>query len=1067
VLCDTALYHALQSYDNALLGGIGFIQGSDTVTHKEWHNYTETIDIGHNFPGMRGIGVIVPVNKTQEPAFVAEMHKEGIEHFSLHPVLKDRPNYIVKFAEPERYNKAGLGLNIAFEDRRLAAAEQSRDTGKPIVTKNLILSQDNEKTPGFLLMHPMYYQDKPLQDVSDRRAALRGWVYASFVARDFLHDLSKSQGVLINMRVYQDSENPHNLIFNSDTVSQGISDSVYTQRKILNVMQQKWVVVWESTPLYEHKQHTDAPMLILISGLVFSGLLAIFLIVLFVRRGNIYWLDEDKKFALPLVIFIITAILSFYFYNTLKFRELSFVKGTIEDESRSIGKIISVQSSQKLLSLKRMAQRWDADNGTPYNLWRQDAENYTQQLSGLRAVEWVDATYHIRWVIPHKGNEKALGLNILLDKEKQEAIKAISVSNALTTTPPLDLIQGYNAFISYAPVTKNGKFGGLIAGVFSTKDFLDDAIGEASFEKYAVSVEYEGKEFYRNDTSDEPLKEGWSIKRLVRLYDRNWTVIITPTQKFVESRLTSLPLIVLLAGLLIALLLALTIRYILVSRIKSKYLLTSEETFRSALEFAAVGMALISLRGQWIKVNQALCDLLGYSKFEMLSTDFQTLTYPEDLERSLDHVSKLIAGEISSYQIEKRYLHKDGRIVWVLLSVSLVRDGNNNPNYLIAQIMDITERKEVERMKSEFVSIVSHELRTPLTSIRGSLGLIVGTMAKDLPDKVNRLIQIAHENSERLILLINDILDIDKIASGQMRFDVKRENLGKLLAQSVEANQAYGEKFFVRMSLHAVKEDIDVRVDAARFIQVMSNLLSNAIKFSPERGVVDISVKVLKERVRINVTDHGPGIPDEFRSRIFSKFSQADSSLTRSKGGTGLGLHISKQILEHMNGTIGFDTQTSKGTTFWIELPLELSDDPESIILSGNVLRKREHQPGDMPMILHVEDDVNLSWFIGSALQDKALVTTARTLAEAKKTLQEQSFDLLLLDIVLPDGLGIVLLDYLPETGQAVPVLILSASETPENISHKVAASMVKSRMSEEKIIETILSFIPQDKREV
>jgi len=348
----------------------------------------------------------------------------------------------------------------------------------------------------------------------------------------------------------------------------------------------------------------------------------------------------------------------------------------------------------------------------------------------------------------------------------------------------------------------------------------------------------------------------------------------------------------------------------------------SEETFRSALENAPIGMALIGPEGNWLKVNQALCDMLGYDKILMLQNDFQSITYPDDLAADLEYIDKVIADEIKTYKLEKRFYHKNNKIVWTQINASLVRHANGDPNYFITQIQDTTEYHELERIKNEFISIVSHELRTPITSIRGSLGLITGALSKDFPPKVKELIEIAHNNCERLTLLINDILDIDKISSGQMQFDMKEELLASVTLRAIKANAAYAQKFNVQIEMDAIDETLKVNLDAARYIQVLANLLSNAAKFSPQGATIKISSICTGERVRILIKDNGPGIPEDFRQHIFGKFLQADASLACSKGGSGLGLHIAKQIVEKMGGSIGFDTQTDKGTIFWVEFPI-------------------------------------------------------------------------------------------------------------------------------------------------
>jgi PAS domain S-box-containing protein len=349
---------------------------------------------------------------------------------------------------------------------------------------------------------------------------------------------------------------------------------------------------------------------------------------------------------------------------------------------------------------------------------------------------------------------------------------------------------------------------------------------------------------------------------------------------------------------------------------------TSEETFRSAMETTSIGMALVKPNGHFLKVNAAMCDLLGYSEAELLANDTSSITHQDDRERDQELLERTLRGEISRFRVEKRYYHKSGRTIWVLVSIALVRDSRGNPGYFVGHVQDLTEQREMDRMKSEFISMVSHELRTPLTSIKGSLGLILGAMAEGLPDRTRGLLDIAHNNAERLVLLINDLLDIEKIASGNMRFDMRARALAAITSKAVQANEAYAEKFKARIQLAAIDPELEVWIDEDRYIQVLSNLLSNAAKFSPAGGTIEVSCEARAQRIRICVRDQGPGIPVEFRSRIFGRFCQADSSAARKVGGTGLGLHIARQLVEHMRGTIGFDTEIGRGTTFWIEFPV-------------------------------------------------------------------------------------------------------------------------------------------------
>jgi PAS domain S-box-containing protein len=862
--------------------------------------------------------------------------------------------------------------------------------------------------------------------------------------------------------------------------------------------------------------------------------------------------------------------------------------------------------------------------------------------------------------------------------------------------------------------------------------------------------------------------------------------------------------------------------------------LLKDQQFSNAFEHAAIGMTLIGIDSRRLKVNNAFCQMLGYSEAEMLARSIYDLTHPDDIEWDLEQRRRALAGEIESFQVEKRYIHKQGHTVWGYMSCSLVRDEDRKPIHFIAQIQDITERKQTEqvlrereerfraltalssdwfweqdenfrfieisgdaphvsgiahtaygktpweldhinmsdrdwaehkaalerhevfrdfesirhdttgrirylsisgvpifdemgrftgyrgtgrdttewrritealrtsesqlreitdtvpawityvdvdqnlsfynrayqeafglsheeldgrplrdilgdeiyeiarprieevlsgypvvyertqktargdmrdyvvnyfprygdgadegkvvgfyslanditelkridRMKSEFVSTVSHELRTPLTSIRGSLGLISGGVAGQLPEAVKTLVGIAKSNCERLIRLINDILDIEKIESGKMTLDLQTVELKPLLEQTVAANEGYGKEKNVSLALVFDDDDelMQVRADSDRLTQVVTNLLSNAMKFSPADGVVEIHVSRSLRQVRVEVRDRGPGIPEEFRKRIFQKFSQADSSDTRQKGGTGLGLNISRAIIERLGGSIGFDTRTGEGTTFFFELPewqeplptetsvlqtglpriLICEDDRDIARLISLMLEKAGFDadtvhsaeeamerlqneryaaitvdlklPGQdgialiralraqlptrdvpvvvisasaaegrvrfneqsltvsdwldkpidenllvlgvrnaiagaaesRPVILHVEDDPDIQRITAAIAQDFATFVFAGTLAEGRARLQEQRFDLVLLDLTLPEGSGWELLADIEALNRPPPVVIFSALEVNRVQAARADAVLIKAKTSNTELLETLQRVLAQ-----
>ena len=231
------------------------------------------------------------------------------------------------------------------------------------------------------------------------------------------------------------------------------------------------------------------------------------------------------------------------------------------------------------------------------------------------------------------------------------------------------------------------------------------------------------------------------------------------------------------------------------------------------------------------------------------------------------------------------------------------------------------ELEKAGRAKSEFLSVISHELRTPLTSIKGALGFLTSDELELPHEEEKKILQIAYENTNHLTFLVNDILDFEKLDSGNMVFDKDIIQLSKLIDHAVTVNQGYADKYEVGFLFNENDcGDIKVNVDRNRLLQVISNLLSNAIKYSPKGDIVEIQLSCSESKVRATVIDNGTGVPKNFHLSIFTHFSQADCADTREKGGTGLGLAISKEIIEYHNGIIDFDSEEEKGARFYFEL---------------------------------------------------------------------------------------------------------------------------------------------------
>jgi PAS domain S-box-containing protein len=366
-----------------------------------------------------------------------------------------------------------------------------------------------------------------------------------------------------------------------------------------------------------------------------------------------------------------------------------------------------------------------------------------------------------------------------------------------------------------------------------------------------------------------------------------------------------------------------SIRDISVRKQTEEVLAQQRATMQNILDSSPVAMAFIA-EDALRYVNPEFSRLFGATTgdpvdrvgfFQALQPEIQT---------------RLTTGQ-SLQGIEFTTPKADGQMGHFLSTYSLI--DLNGIEGIAGWIIDISERARVEQLKKEFISTVSHELRTPLTSIRGSLALVVNGVLGQLPEAIKPLVEIAHGNCERLILLVNDILDMEKLAAGRMDFDIQPSDIIPLIRKAVEANRGYAQQHQVEIAFGPMEAEAVAAIDANRLLQVFANLLSNAAKFSPAGERVTIGVHRVGDRLRIEVSDRGPGIPEAFRDRIFQKFAQADSSDTRKKGGTGLGLNITKAIVERMGGTIGFTSEPNIQTTFHVELPA-VSD--ASSLTSGN-----------------------------------------------------------------------------------------------------------------------------------
>ena len=838
--------------------------------------------------------------------------------------------------------------------------------------------------------------------------------------------------------------------------------------------------------------------------------------------------------------------------------------------------------------------------------------------------------FPVYYVEPLSGNERALGFDLASNAVRLAALEKARDTGNMVISGRIRLVQetgesfGFLAFLPvYAgdapPESVDGRrrrLTGFALGVFRVADMVESTLAKrtrpSGLDLYLFDNDapVDSRLLYFHPSrvreaaippeSADQVFAGFHVSRTFPVADRQWTVVFKPVPGYFTGETTWTPWMVLFGGLaitgmLVAFLVSVIDRERKVSllvdertsalRETEKELRESEERTRAVVDNVVDGIITIDERGVIQSVNPATNRIFGFEAGELEGRNVSILAaepFREAHDGYLANYMKTGDAKIIGIGREVVGQRRNGGTFPMELAVSELKLAGER--LFVGIVRDITERKEVDRMKTEFVSTVSHELRTPLTSIRGSLGLIMGGAVGEIPEKASEMLDLAHKNTERLINLVNDILDMERIESGRLEFHFVKVDVNELVGKAIDANRGYALEHEVDFELTGTVPETHVWGDEDRLAQVMANLLSNAAKFSPGGTKVGISITRSDGSVRIAVTDQGPGIPDDFRDNIFGKFTQADSSDTRQKGGTGLGLSISRAIIEKHGGTLDYDSEAGAGATFYFDLPefgpdtmmdkaageargsdarvagkrvLICEDDPDiaklisvmlqqegfvtdiaydaneakemlakshydamtvDIMLPGQdgislirelraadetkdlatvvvsvkaeeaahefaattmgivdwlgkplnegrlleaVRKAVRGRPGGRPRLLYVEDDKDLVGVITALLDEVADVVPVYTLDGAKELLGGGAFDLVMIDIVLPDGSGLELLPLLKNGGEpSTPVIIFSGGEVDRDTALKVEAVLVKSRTSDGELLATIKSLI-------
>lgn len=497
-------------------------------------------------------------------------------------------------------------------------------------------------------------------------------------------------------------------------------------------------------------------------------------------------------------------------------------------------------------------------------------------------------------------------------------------------------------------------------------------------------------------------------------------------------------------------------------RIRAESALAEREArTRAILDTAAEGIITIANPHTGIieSANNAAHKIFGFGPGELIG--FKVTDVVPNFLALVEFAATTVetpSGDHSpaSPGVEATANRADGSLLPVEIALSFCKVADQE--VITGIVRDITERKEVERRVREFYSMISHELRTPLTSIRGSLSLMAGGRTGELPPRAMHLVKVAHSESERLIRLINDILDTRKIEAGKLELMKVSVEVPELVADSLESIRSTADSAKVKL-VGNVNTSGRLHCDRDRITQVIANLLSNAIKYSPANGKVVLTAeKTARNYYRFAITDEGPGISAEQKPKLFGIFQQLDLSDSRPKGGTGLGLAISKGIVEQHGGTIGVDSVIGEGSTFWFELPDITAPEP---------WEKTTTPFSSTHKALLVDDDEKLCQVLAVMLEEQGFtVVRAGSVKEAENCLEaDGNPDVIILDIWLPDGNGLELMNKLGQNDKTgkIPIIILSGKEPDHNYYvNPVLVDWIQKPFQEKRLVSALRTAVRQ-----
>ena len=797
---------------------------------------------------------------------------------------------------------------------------------------------------------------------------------------------------------------------------------------------------------------------------------------------------RSKAFAFILFFFLCSLVVILYLL--IENREAKAIQKHLDEKAINAISLLEADLNKRVKSLERIVSRWQARGGTPKAEFEQDAYHYVIDNPGYQAIEWVDKSFYVRWIVPLSGNEQALDLNLGFEQKRRLAIEKARDEKKPSLSAPITLVQGGQGFLAYNPIFIHDDFSGFILAVFRTHEWLERVIKVSDSSKVDNKLFYKvnmaEQEIYNSQQQINSYNSPFIATASIRFLEQDFYIQVEASSQFVEENQSLFAEIVLIVGFVMSLLIAMTLYLHHKARAAISKSLASFETLESEIiEHKKTESLLAKERkrlnnilegtnaGTWewniqtgeTIFNERWAEIVGYTLAELAPISIETwssLVHPEDGKESGDLLTKHFNKALDYYEFEARMRHKSGEWIWVLDRGRVVKwDSEGKPLYMSGTHQEITERKQIEQAtqeakqaaeklaesKSFFLASMSHEIRTPMNGI---IGLSELALNNDMPEEVRDFLMKIHASSHSLLGILNDVLDFSKLDAGQMEIDKEPLALDQIINNLRHLYQPQASAKAIGFEIHIdQKTPKNLIGDELRIQQILANLISNAIKFT-EKGLVSLTISPQEVNesnalIKFVVTDTGIGMNKQGLDVLFEPFCQLDKSITRRFGGTGLGLVICRDLLRLMGSEFIVQSEEEQGSHFEFTLNLELSEQQglsrelkrQTTQVAGALEAQLASQASDLigTKVLVVEDNRINQLVVTKVLKLAGIeFCIANHGQEALDILAEQGFDAILMDMNMPVMGGIEATKHIRTTPSLhkIPIIALTAGATKE-----------------------------------